>query len=357
MRTLELLTAERLLAASTPESLYSCSVSEARSEFRQLVRIWHPDQSRLDCAPAVFSHIVHLYRQARRKLADGTWNEPVEKIEQESVGIKRFRCSDGSIKSVAYRSSQEFELGRSYISDHCVTFEVNNEFHDLYRAGRLRAKNLRFPDRSMAVEMSPFLPQIIDAFQTDGASILVLRKTPDQLLLSDVLSHCKGRIEPIEHLGWILNVLYNLCCYLEWSGIAHNAISIDSVFVSPLRHSGMLLGGWWYAAPFGAELLALNERALASIPPSILNHKRADGLADLEAVKAIGRELLGDATGGDLPFDFKLPSALIQWLRSPSSGSAARDYWIWKYEVLESSFGAPKFVDWKLDGNELYKEV
>ncbi len=356
MRVLDHLTAERLLAVAAPELLFTCSLHEAKAEYRQLVRIWHPDSNHLAVAPEVFSHIVALYDRAKQKLLDGSWKEPVEKIEQEQPGLKRFRCVDGSIKSIVYEKSKVFELGHSYISDHYVVHEVLNEYQDLFRAGRLRTQNLRFLDGQMAVEMASFLPQAVDTFKTAHSSVLVVRKTPDQLLLADVLVHCRGRIEPIEHVGWILNVLYNLSCYLEWLGIAHNAISADTFFVSPLRHSGMLLGGWWYAAPIGSELVALNDHALAVIPEDIVRAKRADGRADLESIKAVGRELLGDLSGVSLLLDDSLPRVLAEWLNLPSSGSATQDYADWKYEVLESAFGQPSFVNWNLDSKALYKE-
>jgi hypothetical protein len=356
MRVLDQLTADRLLAVASPESLFTCSLHEAKAEYRQLVRIWHPDSNHQSIAPKVFSHIVDLYDRARRKLLDGSWKEPAEKIEQELPGLKRFRCVDGSIKSIVFERSRVFELGRSYISDHYVVYEVLSEYQDLFRVGRLRTQNLRFLDGQMAVEMASSLPQIVDVFKTADSSVLVVRKTPDQLLLADVLVHCRGRIVPIEHVGWILNVLYNLSCYFEWLGIAHNAISVDTVFVSPLRHSGMLLGGWWYAAPIGAELVALNDQSLAVIPEDIVRARRADGRADLESIKAVGRELLGDLAGASLLLDESLPRVLAEWLYLPSSGSATRDYADWKYEVLESAFGQPSFVNWNLDRKALYKE-
>ncbi|MFX4865105.1 hypothetical protein ABTB62_20195, partial [Acinetobacter baumannii] len=78
-----------------------------------------------------------------------------------------------------------------------------------------------------------------------------IRKTPDQLLLSDVLSFYKTTPFPLAHAGWIINGLLNIACYLEHSRLTHNAISAETVFVSPLRHTVHLLGGWWYSTLVG----------------------------------------------------------------------------------------------------------
>lgn len=360
MRNLDKLSAEQLLSANAPESLFSRDHYEAKQEYRNLARRWHPDHHRDEGGKAsnVFSHIVELYRKAEEKRAKGTWNEPYEKIEQETPGLKKFACiKTGHVKTVEYLSARRFELGCMYIGANSVVFEVENEFSDLFHNGRRKIRGLRFQDENMAVEMSNFLPQIEDIFQTTSSQLLRIRKTPDQLLLADVLKYYATRIEPIEHVGWILNVLLHISCYLEWSGIAHNAISPETLFISPLRHSGMLLGGWWYAACCGEELKALPDRSLKFIPPDIIDNKIADTRADLELIKALGREILGDVTGRSLEADASLPEILPEWLQLPSGENAVAEYREWKYTVLERCFGEPHFVPMDLNSKDLYKEI
>jgi hypothetical protein len=357
VRDLASLSAEKLLKISSPEVLFSQSAVEAKREYRALACRWHPDREKSELASCVFAHVVSLYQRARKNLRDGNWIEPCEKIEDEVSGIKAFRLFDGSVRKFEYYAVRNFELGSMYISNHCVIFEVKHEFQDLFLSARAQLRSLKFKNEEMAVEMSKFLPQIMDEFKTHYTSVLVLRKTPDQLLLADVLAHYNGRLVPIEHIGWIVNVLLNLGCYLEWAGISHNAIAPDTFFVSPLRHTGMLLGGWWYAAPIGAKLSALPDRSLRFVPPDIIRDKRADIRADLELIKSVGRAVLGDACGAQLPFDKELPSELVRWLQLPSSGQATVDYASWKYQVLPASFGRPRFVSLNLDSLELYKEI
>ena len=274
MRNLDCLSAKQLLSINAPESLFSYSASEARREYRALALHWHPDRSTHPESVPVFTHIVLLFRQAQAKLENGLWDEPVEKAESEKQGIKKFRLRQGTLKTIDYLYLQPFELGTMYIAANHVTFRIDQEFSDLYDNARKQIHGLRFQNESMCLEMASYLPQILDVFETKSASFLQLRKTPDQLLLSQVLGQFLKGIEPIEHIGWIMNVLFHIGCYLEWQGIAHNAISPETFFISPLRHSGMLLGGWWYTARKGDSLRALSDPVMQIIPDDIIRRTR-----------------------------------------------------------------------------------
>jgi hypothetical protein len=357
MRNLDCLNAEKLLSINSPESLFSSSAAEAKKEYRLLALRWHPDNSKEAEAVSVFSHIAQLYRQAQTKLSDGSWDEPVEKAELEQKGMKRFRMENGRIKEVDYLAIHPFELGTMYVGDHHVTYQVSSDFTDLFQNGRRQIRELRFQDEDMSQEMSRYLPQMLDAYRTKNFNFLVVRKTPDQLLLADVLKQFADGIEPIEHIGWIINVLLNVCCYLEWSGLTHNAISASNFFISPLRHSGALLGGWWYSVPAGSTLSALPDRTVDIMPPDILVEKTAIIRTDLELVRAIGRELLGSAALKTGSADCSVAVQLNEWLILPSLGEAVADYRDWKYKVLEDCFGEPKFVPMHLTSANLYKEV
>jgi hypothetical protein len=356
MRDLTKLTARQLLAISAPELLFSKSLDEAKREYRALARQWHPDCNRTAESEEIFAHISALYRLALKKIGHGDWYEPAEKIEQETPGQKNFRRTNGKITTIRYMTARPFELGSMYIGTNSVAFDIDDVFQDLFRDGCRQMRALKFNDGELTLELCNWLPQIVDSFKTPASNVVVLRKTPDQLLLADVLEFHKGRLPEIEHVGWILNCLYNLACYLELIGIAHNAVSPQTVFISPLRHAVMLLGGWWYATAFETRMIAVPERSLRFIPPDIIDSKRADTRSNLELIKSVGRELLGDALGVHLQLDEDLPQNMVNWLMLPSSGSAIEDYNSWKHYVLEDAFGSPKFVAMNLDSTQLYKE-
>lgn len=356
MRDLTMLSADKLLSIREPELLYSFSPLAAKREYRLLAGRWHPDRETSALAQSVFSHVVQLHNLAQEKRDAGAWNEPVDKVESERAGLKRYRKRDGSLKEVVYTARRYFELGAMYIGQAHVAFEIDKEHEDLFANCCSVMLALRFHDLDMAAEMAPRLPQFLDSFRTDAAAVLVLKKSPDQLLLADVLRHLNGKLADIRHLGWILNSLYNIACYLEWSEMAHNAIAPDTVFISPLRHSATLLGGWCYAAQFGAPMVALPDRTLAFAPEECVRCGEADARIDLELVRALGRELLGDASGSSLRGRADLPANLVDWLCLPAGEHAVSEYAEFKHDVLPEVFGAPSFINWRLESRDLYKE-
>lgn len=347
MRDIESLDAEQILAVAYPEELFSENPKLAKQEYRQLIKAWHPDYSSRKLASLVIAHLLELYQLAKDKRAKGNWDEPVEKIDEEIEGLKRVLLRDGNIFEIQYYRCKKTDTGKMFIGEDKVLFEIYSEHYELYKIARKNIYGLTFASSEMACEFSRFLPEILDSFSSNNRHYLLIRKTPDQLLLSDVLEHFGGGIEPIEHIGWILNCLYNLCCYLEWSGISHNAIHKDNIFISPLRHDLMLLGGWCFSMPYEDELIATPTTSLKVIPEDILDSKIPSVRGDLELVKAVGKDLIGTPRED-------CPEVLWQWLLSEASESSLSEYQAFKYEVLEEAFGRPKFVDLDLSTCDLY---
>lgn len=353
MRDFEHISATQLLSIKEPEALFTNSSSEAKLEYRRLVRYWHPDTKKTPESERVFLHIVQLYNRAVEKISSGNWDTL---YAEQSDGLYKFKLLDGEVKSCRYRSKFAFELGTTYVADNSMMFEVAKNFEDLFENGHKRIHTLTFKNNAMALEFANFLPQVKELYKTTKANLLVVRKTPDQLLLSDIIDYAGGTITPITHIGWILNSLLNIACYLQWTGLTHNAICAKTVVISPLRHSVMLLGGWFYCTEHGRRLRYLPDETVTHAPPDVLNTKNADFRVDLESIKALGRAIAGDVNGSKLRFDKSYPQDLAEWLTMPAGDDAREEYKIFKHEVLRNSFGPPRFINWKLDAQTLYKK-
>jgi hypothetical protein len=208
----------------------------------------------------------------------------------------------------------------------------------------------------MAMEMECYLPRILGQFASIDAHFITIKKSPDLFLLSDLIGHFGPQRLACEHIGWLVNSILHLSCYLDWHKLTHNCISLDTLFVSPDRHSVALLGGWWYATAVGNKYRALPNRTLALLSPEIFRTNIASTKVDLELVKALARESLLDLNGSRVLLDYKITSALRQWLNLPSSGRARTDYAEWKYAVLPDSFGEAKFVEMNLSKQSICKE-
>jgi len=339
-------TADQIIGFKNPEKLFTGDPYTAEKEYKALKIYWHPDRSKDPKATDVFQHLSELYNEALKRLKEGVWQMEGELLLRGKKEIKPYK--------IVYQKQHTFELGEFYIGENHVTYLIKPEFKDLYDNAIRIIKGFKYANKKMEGEMSKYLPQILYAFDTASNHVLILKKTPDLILLRDLNEHVKGKLDP-RHIAWIMSSLYNLSCYLEYAGVTNNATSLDTYFVSPEFHSGLLLGGWWYAAKSDEKLIAVPDNTLKWIPPSVLDQREGDIRIDLELIRAIGRELLvGDATKIYLVRKCGAPEALINWVTDVNLGSALKEYQIWQ-DVLTTSWGKRKFIKLEVTPKEVYK--
>lgn len=79
------------------------------------------------------------------------------------------------------------------------------------------------------------------------------------------------------------------------------------------------------------------------IRADVLSKRIAAFRTDGDLIRAVGREILGDPVGSRLPSMTDVPPPMADWLRSPSSGDAYKDFERWD-NVLTKAFGPRRFV-------------
>lgn len=342
-------TGEQILAiaASAPEKLFSGDSAIAKSEYYEFSRRWHPDHNKNAEATAVFQRVTELYRTALELIGANAWRGAgVLELSGASV------AATFAERRIPYFKIVNFELGDIYIGETNVVFSVERKYADLFENAKRQITGFRFANARMQKEIERNLPGEPEFFATTERLIMLLPKTPDLILLEDLLEYLGGAIDA-RHVAWIENRLHNLACYFEYAGIAHHDISPRTVWVSPEFHTATLLGGWWYARVAGEKINALPARTINLAPPDVIRNKRADGRVDLELIRQTGREMLGDASGARLKTDAKIPAAMRRWFSGATSGSAVTDYELWK-NVLEMDFGAPRFVRLDVEPAQIY---
>ena len=342
------LSAATLLAVplDEPERVFPNNADALKQSFRKLAQQWHPDRNADPKAVDVFAHLGALRKMAEQKLSEGRWETP---------GLLQLKATNGKAYELRYGVKEPFELGMTYIGRTHITYVCDKDYADLFENGVKTISNLRFGNDKMKAEMARNLPVIKARIETDKSLVLVLEKSCELVRLRDLLDSQGGKIDP-RHVGWILSNLYNTACYMRWAGITHNDLSLDTVFVSPQHHGGAVLGGWWYAAACKSKLLALPTRSVELTPSDVLRNHQADARVDLELIRAIGRELLGDPRGSGLSWNKEVPKALANWLRAPTSGNALTDYKSYKDHVLPGSFGPSRYVKWDFKTTHLYQQ-
>lgn len=313
------------IPVTEPERLFG-HPRDIESLYRQLAKKWHPDHGG---DADVFTHLHLLRVAAKARAAKGMWERP---------GEFRFTHA-GKEYLIHHKKKHALEIGDMYICNSSVAFDIKPDCADLFDVAALRIGRYKFASDNMQKEISRYLPK---KDKVVGRRVLTVDKSGDLILLRDLRDHM-GVIPPA-HLAWIISSLLNLACYFQFVGLTHNAISLDTYFVSPKDHNGVLLGGWWYSADVDAKLTALPSAVQAVCPKDILTSKRADPRLDLNLIRSVGRDLS----------DKNTPRAMQRFFQYSSAGNAKDDYRVWS-KVLDDSFGKRRFVELKVSPSDIYK--
>jgi hypothetical protein len=333
------------IPSDRPERLFSGDDAADRVLYRRLAREVHPDLHPEHAK--LFKHLSELRRARDARISAGTWN---------GGGVHEIQLRGGKRLRVRFRRRVPFELGTLLIGRNSLTYLVREEHGSLFEAGVARMEGFRYADVAMRKEMSRVLPTIQMEDEAEDGHVLVLAKTPDVVRLRDVLDHHGGCMDP-RHVAWILSTLHNMGAYLHWAGLTHNALDLDTYFISPQNHSGLLLGGWWYAREVGEPVSQLPATSAAlwksALPAAATRVRRATPLLDRELVRNLGRCLLGDPGGSRLLRDSAVPRALAEWLTTPGDPDGIRDYHDWA-QVRARALGPRKFVSMDVTPDAVY---
>jgi hypothetical protein len=343
MITVTALSGTQILAIPTfePERLFELP-ELVSSKYKELALRWHPDLPSGD--EAVFKHIVALHEQAKHRVVTDAWHVP---------GRYSFTDLDGKSYALHYFKTFDFELGKAYLSDTRVTYVIRDEFADLVDNAKRIIAGLRFPDKATEDVMRRYLPQIKSVYRSADSTIVMIDKPADLIRMRDLLEHLGGKIDAT-HVAWMVSRMLNHASFFEVTGLSHNDLSLDTLFVCPEHHTVCVLGGWWYAALTGEKLKALPQRTISNAPNDVLRTKLASVGTDAELVRLTGRELLGNGNGIHLTKNTAIPAAMVSWLRLSGKGSPVKDYTEWREKILMASFGPRKFVKMLVTASEVY---
>jgi hypothetical protein len=347
MKDLNILTAEKILGIKSPENLFVASSEEdIKKIYRKLSTLWHPDKHINDNkdTSSVFAHIQNLYEKAIVKINSGLWNKGNILLVQDNNG-KHFE--------IQYLIKNTFEFGISYIGKSIVVWEFRIEDESFFNRAVNNLEKINFANDKMKEEINKYLPTINKVIRTKDSILLILNKDKDSISLREVLKFYNGFIDP-KHVAWILSGMYNLACFNQYNKTMQAGFSLDNYFINPKEHTGELIGGWWFSQQIGEKLIALSTEAVNVAPIQMLNKKISDINLDLELIKLIGRQLLGDYSGIKLKKDNRIPKPLLDWLNDCSKNKPFEAYDLWQNKVLKESFGVRRFTKMDLTVNDIY---
>lgn len=326
--------------------MFTGNKDKAKKEYIAYLKEYHPDKHIGDERyNEVTKKINNLYQKAIEMLDSGHWVE---------VGLIRIKSIDGQKFTMKYNVEHSFELGKCYIGNNSILYLIDEEHSDFVENALSKINNLNYANDDMKTEFQKYLPNILKKFETfDKKTVILIKKTEDVFSLKDILKYYNGKVPP-RHVVWILSSLYNMACFLYVNKLSHNGITIDNYYISPLYHSGLLLGGWWYTVPLGDKMLGVPADIYSVMSPEMQTLKKGDYLIDLEAIRLIGRTLLGDKNGIELLDDKEIPTPLINWVRGLPVNNPMKEYKQWEKVILDS-YGKREFIVMNIDINKMYK--
>ena len=346
MSGIENLVASKILSFQKPGDLFSApDAKKIKVEYLNLCKKWHPDHNKLPIANQVMAKINDLYFIAIKQVGRNTW---------EQTNFIKIPLVNNKALDVHYRAVKEFELGRIYFCNEVIFYSIKKKYKDFFNNYLKIVNSFRYYNSNMREEVSKYLPQIILSSELRcGSFIIGVKKPSDVYLLRDILNYYNGNIQD-RHIMWILSTMYNVCCYIDYSRLSHNGITLDNYFISPKYHSGMLLGGWWYSVNQEEKMIGVSSEIYNVLPESIKNKKLGNIVTDLESIKYIGKMLLGEKNGCGIRYNKKIPVPLRDWFLKPCSKNAVEEYTNWK-EVIIKSYGKREFYKMEIDDNKIYK--
>jgi hypothetical protein len=317
-----------ILTCKEPEQLFPGDDDAAQTLYRELAKKWHPDVK--GGSVEVFARITELYRRRSEKLSAGTWSGSRTLI----LGTNTLNVLRG----------YTFPFGHASICDSSLWFVYNSDHTKWYEAALAVPPKFRYANDKMRSQFERSLPRVTrHGYLDDGRRFFGVEKTTEVVRLRDAVEYLGGF--DVKHTLWVISSLMNLACYLSYTGLAHQNISMDTVFISPEHHSVALLGGWEYSALRGASITVVPSHTFAVMPFTAKITKKASSLTDLELIRLLGRTLG--------KYD-KPAKPVMDFLTAVGNGSAIVQYRLW-IKTLEAAYGPRRFTQLKLSAEDVYK--
>lgn len=332
---------EEVMGLTMPgaRALFGADESAVRRGLGGLIRDWHPDVCADPRAAEALAHITAL-----RARASGA---PPARPTREFVR------DDGS--RFALRPLSGFMDGAAevLVCERSVSRLFREEDADLARAAETAIGGFRFANPAMEKQMRRFLPGDLRVTPLEGGAVLhTVPRRADQVSLADLI-RVRGPFDPRTG-AWVVSGLLNIACWAEWAGVAHGAISPETVLVSPAGHETALIGGWEFSSERGSRPFALPDATVRMFPAVSAPDAAPPLNMDLCLIRETAMRLFGVPDASRL-LDGSVPRAIGKWIAFPPASGAVADYAEWK-SALRSSFGEPKFVEMGVTPGQVYGE-
>ena len=242
-----------------------------------------------------------------------------------------------------------------YIGNDLVLYLIDEKYERMALNAINKINSIKYTNDDMKKEFNKYLPQVKESFRMISGEIgIVVIKDEDSVLLKDLLIYCKGKIS-LNEMNYIMNSLYSIVCFINYNGLTHNGITVDSCFISIKNHYVSLLGGWWYAVKSGKALLDIPKEISSMLSYKCNQSSKANSILDLESIKLIGRILLCNNTDTILSSGINIDSNLMIWLEENSTDNPFNEYIKWT--SISPKMKDKNYIRFNIDKDDLYKNI
>jgi len=304
-----LITKSEILSAKNYFDVFKDGPDISKNVYQALLKFWHPDT----CTDV-----------AKPDALEVTTKLNVLYTEGKSHGFKAASaihpCAIGSLlftkNGIELESTEKYGMYTDRI--------INN----LSLAGR-------YPSDKFKDEFTKYIPsarytskyKVELSFGRDVSAILPL---------SEVLRRHSGMVPP-RHVGWIINSIVNVVCYLSTvKDMSHNGITNSNIFLDTKNHWALFVGGWEHSTTGSEKLLSL---------PRDLRSLSSSSNIDIDSICLLGLELLGYRSGAKLFMDPTIPDNMVRWLMSTGRSLAPVEFISKWSKLLKSCFGPSSFIE------------
>lgn len=328
-----MVTAEFILSA-TYKDIFEPSETSIKSTYRALLKLYHPDIS--STPKEVTIKLTELYNSALKSLRSGAWGSKATFTYVHK----------GQTFTIGFNSHRVFELGSVYDTDDSTFFILDSAHEKYYLNYIYRTSHFKFPSEELKVKLTYALPIVKNHFKLDDTRFLIeISKQADIFNLSDILNF-KRSLNP-KDVAWIVSRLYSIVMLLDYNGISHNGIDLNSLYVCPKHHTVQLFGGWWYAVDCDSKLIGTTSDIYSRMHVKYKGEKLGTIYTDLESIRMVATKLLGENIT-------TLPKAYADWLNKGTAFNALDEYSNWDNSLI-SSYGEKKFHIFSVNKDDIYK--
>lgn len=335
---------EKVESAKTPSDLFT-DAEKARSIYRRLARITHPDANSGDQrAVDAFAKLSRMWDEYNGKstsprVARGPANTPQGIIFESKrytffVGDLAKRTDFANIYPAAYIENgaeryAAIKLPRSPKNNDLIENEVK----------ALKTLKEEVPERYQM-----FHPTTVDTFiHRDKANnkqrrALVTNALPGFVSLREVIDAYPQGISP-RHVAWITRRLWPAIDTAHRAGIAHGAVFPENVMIHPVDH-GVVLINWAYSQPMGEQLKAVVPSYEKAEWYGLSTKKKLDHRLDVKLAARTMTAVLGDQDAKAFRAFFK--GCLVA--STPTAGQLFNEF----EELLTEAYGERKYVPFNM---------